>query len=111
MLAGLLGIAAWFYLNPVYVYERLLIVFHGNYPHLIAAAVCTAVAIAKRRNPLAWFALGAWLSVLALRSLVFVHRLSEEACPLCGEGLPRGAAACLPCGAALGGAGEAGPEG
>jgi len=86
-----IAIIMWFYLDAGPD------IFYGQYGGLLIGALCAIIASFKNRNPIVWFAFGAWFVLLSLIVLFFFPRLHNRLCPHCHEGVAVDANVCPHC--------------
>jgi drug/metabolite transporter superfamily protein YnfA len=88
---AIIAIIVWFY------FDAGPDIFYGQYGGLFIGALCAIIASIKRRNPIVWFAFGAWFVLISLIVLFFLPRLHNRLCPYCREGVAVDASVCPHC--------------
>lgn len=88
---AIIAIIAWFYVGAAPD------IFYGQYGGLLMGALCSIVALIKNRNPVVWFAFGAWFVLAAFIVLLFLPRLHNRLCSFCREGVAMDASVCPHC--------------
>ena len=92
---GLLALVAYFAVD--YFVESKPDIFYGHFGPLLLGAITAVIAKIKNRNPIAWFAAGAWFVIAALIVVLIVSRLHDRLCPFCAEGISEQALTCPHC--------------
>ena len=90
-LIAIVAIIGWFYLDTAPD------IFYGQYGGLFMGVLCGIIASLKYRNPIVWFAFGAWFVLASLIVLLFLPRLHNRLCPYCREGVAIDASVCPHC--------------
>ena len=88
---AIIAMILWFYL------DTSPDIFYGQYGGLLLGALCAIIASFKYRNPIVWFAFGAWFVLASLIVLLFLPRLHNRLCPHCREGVAVDASVCPHC--------------
>lgn len=88
---AIIAIIIWFY------FDAGPDIFYGQYGGLLIGALCAIIASFKKRNPIVWFAFGAWFVLISLIVLFLLPRLHDRLCPYCREGVAVEASVCPHC--------------